>query len=231
MSIRKVQEVDDLVPIKTAIMSVSDKTGLDIFVPALIELNPDITIYSTGGTYKKLREIMGEDNTNVQDVATYIGQPETEGGLVKTLDFKLYLGYLTETYCPGHQQDLKRTNSVPIDLVVFNLYPFEQTVAKEGIDIEDARGNIDIGGPSALRAAAKNWHRVTTIVNEKDYYFVAKEMQVNNGCTRLESRFDLHKKVFRHLADYNTSIANYVEGVNSKDAIKPYVIHNTKEYP
>ena len=135
---RRVEQIDDLVGVKHAIMSVSDKSGLDVLVPGLVELNPDVVIYSTGGTYKKLKEVMGDDCPNVKDVASYIGQPETEGGLVKTLDFKLFLGYLTETYCEPHQEDLKRTDSVPIDLVVFNLYPFEQTVAKEGIDMEDA---------------------------------------------------------------------------------------------
>ena len=221
---RRVEKIDDLVNINTAIISVSNKSGLGFFVPKLIEINPDITIYSTGGTHKRLVEITGPDILNIKDVASYIGQPETEGGLVKTLDFKLFLGYLTETYCPAHQDDLKRTNAVPFDLVVFNLYPFEQTVAKPGIDYEDARMNIDVGGPSALRAAAKNWHRVTTVVDPDDYRFLLEEMKDSNGGTRAETRFDLHKKVFRHLADYNTAIANFVEGVDPKEALKSYKI-------
>ena len=87
--------------------------------------------------------------------------------------------------------------------------------AKEGIDFEDARMNIDVGGPSALRAAAKNWHRVLTVVDPDDYGKILEEMRANNGCTTLETRFELHKKVFRHLADYNTAIANFVEGVST----------------
>jgi len=143
---RRVEEIDDLVKVEHAIISVSDKSGLDMFVPALIEINPEIVIFSTGGTYRRLQEILGEDSGNVQDVASYIGQPETEGGLVKTLDFRLFLGYLTETYSKSHQQDLERTTSVPIDLVVFNLYPFTATIAKLNIDFEDARMNIGVVG-------------------------------------------------------------------------------------
>ncbi len=225
MAIRRVENIDDLVPVRHAIISVSDKSGLDVLVPGLIELNPEVVIYSTGGTYNTINEMLGENAAkNVKEVSSYIGQPETEGGLVKTLDFKLFLGYLTETYSQAHQEDLRRTNSVPIDLVVFNLYPFEKTVAKEGIDIEDARGNIDVGGPSALRAAAKNWHRIATVVDPADYETLLNEMRVNEGGTRVATRFELHKKVFRHLANYNTAIADYVEGVSVGSAIKPYNI-------
>lgn len=223
---RRVEEIDDLVKVNTAIMSVSDKSGLETFVPELIKINPDITIYSTGGTHKKLMEITNGNDKNVKDVASYIGQPETEGGLVKTLDFKLFLGYLTETYCLSHQQDLKRTGSVPIDLAVFNLYPFEQTVAKEGIDYEDARMNIDIGGPSALRAAAKNWHRVTTVVKSDDYRALLLEMKKNEGCTTAETRFELQKKVFNHLAGYNTAIDNFNQEVTAKEALACYKVHD-----
>lgn len=227
MAIRKVEKIDDLVPVRHAIMSVSDKSGLDELVPGLIELNPEVVIYSTGGTYKKINEMLGEDAAkNVKEVSSYIGQPETEGGLVKTLDFKLFLGYLTETYTKAHQEDLKRTGSVPIDLVVFNLYQFEKTVAKEGIDIEDARGNIDVGGPSALRAAAKNWHRIATIVDPADYAALLNEMEKNSGSTRQATRFGLHKKVFRHLANYDTAIADYLDGVSVGEAMKPYKIMN-----
>ena len=100
MSIRPVTKVDDWVKVENAIISVSDKNGLDLLVPGLVEVNPDVTIYSTGGTYKAIEKILGKDaEKNLVAVSDYIQQPETEGGLVKTLDFKLFLGYLTETYC------------------------------------------------------------------------------------------------------------------------------------
>lgn len=227
MGIRRVEKIDNLVKVKHVIMSVSDKTGLQEFVKGLIELNPDVIIYSTGGTYKKIVEILGDDAAkNVKEVSEYIEQPETEGGLVKTLDFKLFLGYLTETYCDGHQNDLKRTGAVPMDLVVFNLYPFEQTAAKEGIDYEDVRGNIDVGGPSALRAAAKNWHRVATVVDPADYERILKEMKENNGCTRAETRIELCKKAWGMLHQYNKAIDEYHQKVSTEEAMKPYMIVN-----
>ena len=134
--------------IKTILVSVSDKSGLATFIPGLLGINPDITILSTGGTYSKIKELLGPDaQTRLKQVSDYTGQSEIQGGLVKTLDFKIYLGLLTETYNPAHQDDLKRTHALPIDMVVVNLYPFTQTIAKENVTVENARGNIDIGGP------------------------------------------------------------------------------------
>ena len=122
-----VEKIDDLVKIKTILVSVSDKSGLDTFIPGLLEVNPDLTILSTGGTYAKIKEILGDkSDTCLKQVSDYTGQPETQGGLVKTLDFKIYLGLLTETYNPSHQEDLKRTGALAIDMVVVNLYPFSQ---------------------------------------------------------------------------------------------------------
>ncbi len=129
-----VEKIDDQVKIKTILVSVSDKSGLESFIPGLLELNPEVLILSTGGTYGKIKEILGEKaDTCLKQVSDYTGQPETQGGLVKTLDFKIYLGLLTETYNDAHQEDLKRTNALAIDMVVVNLYPFSETIAKEGV--------------------------------------------------------------------------------------------------
>jgi len=128
-----VEKIDDQVKIKTILVSVSDKSGLESFIPGLVELNPDILILSTGGTYGKIKEILGEKASGcLKQVSDYTGQPETQGGLVKTLDFKIYLGLLTETYNDAHQEDLKRTTALAIDMVVVNLYPFSDTIAKAG---------------------------------------------------------------------------------------------------
>ena len=136
-------------------MSVSDKRGLEEFVPALVQACPGVKIYSTGGTYVKVKEILGDkaEGTLVA-VSDYTGQPEMQGGLVKTLDFKIYLGLLSETYNDAHQADIKRLDAKAIDMVVVNLYPFRETVAKEGVTPEMARTNIDIGGPCMVRASA-----------------------------------------------------------------------------
>ena len=156
MSINVVERIDELVKVQNILVSVSDKSGLDRFIPDLVEINPGIRIFSTGGTFGRIREILGESaDGRLMRVSDFTGQPETQGGLVKTLDFKIYLGLLTETYNDAHQDDLKRTGSVPIDMVVVNLYPFKETISKPDVSVEQARGNIDIGGPCMIRASAK----------------------------------------------------------------------------
>jgi phosphoribosylaminoimidazolecarboxamide formyltransferase / IMP cyclohydrolase len=134
------------------------------------------------GTFAHLEKILGPAAAGrLVQVSDYTGQPETQGGLVKTLDFKIYLGLLTETYNEAHQSDLRRTGSVPIDMVVVNLYPFRQTVAKAGVSLEQARGNIDIGGPCMIRASAKNFIRVASVVDPADYGSIAAELEANHG--------------------------------------------------
>ncbi len=238
MSIRPVTKVDDWVKVNNVIISVSDKSDLDLLVGGLVEVNPDVKIYSTGGTFTAIENILGADSgKNLVSVSDYIQQPETEGGLVKTLDFLLFLGYLTETHCEAHQQDLARTGAVPMDLVVFNLYPYQDTVKKfeKGLinpntgvpfTLEDVRGNIDVGGPSSLRAAAKNWIRILSSVDPNDYGPILSGLRETGGHTTIKNRFELHKKVFRHLATYNTAIADFVEGVDAVDALKGYEIMN-----
>ncbi|MDX2446994.1 MAG: hypothetical protein QNK29_07345, partial [Desulfobacterales bacterium] len=116
MGINVVEKIDEAVKVNHVLLSVSDKQGLDTFVPRLMQINPGVQFLSTGGTYQRLKEILGEKSSVcLKQVSEYTGQPETQGGLVKTLDFKVYLGLLTETYNDAHQGDLSRTNSVPID--------------------------------------------------------------------------------------------------------------------
>lgn len=210
-----VKKIDDLVKIKQILMSVSDKRGLETLVPGLIKSCPGVKFLSTGGTYDRLREILGKDaKKRLFQVSDYTGQPETQGGLVKTLDFKIYLGLLTETYNPAHQKDLKRTKALPIDLVVVNLYPFQATVARAGVTVEEARANIDIGGPCMIRAAAKNYLRTAPLVDPRDYRRLIKELDKNRGATTLKLRYDLAKKAFAHTANYDTAIAAYLAEQN-----------------
>ncbi len=206
-----VEKIDEKVKVKRVLMSVSDKTGLDEFIPQLVAASPDVTIYSTGGTYAKIKEILGDaaEGTLVA-VSDYTGQPETQGGLVKTLDFKIYLGLLTETYNEAHQSDLARTDGVAIDMVVVNLYPFRETIAKEGVTVENARGNIDIGGPTMIRASAKNFIRVASVVDPSDYQAIIDEMKAGEGEVSLDLRFKLAKKAFAHTASYDSAISDYL---------------------
>ena len=211
MAVNVVQRIDDGVRIRNVLASVSDKTGLDRFVPALLKINPEVRIYSTGGTFATLQGLLGKGSRNLVSVSDYTGQPEMQGGLVKTLDFKIYLGLLSETYNPAHAEDLKRTQGVAIDMVVVNLYPFAQTVAKADATPEMARANIDIGGPCMVRASAKNFLRVASVTDPADYDGVIRELQAGAGILSLKTRFELARKAFAHTASYDTAIAAYLK--------------------
>jgi phosphoribosylaminoimidazolecarboxamide formyltransferase/IMP cyclohydrolase len=212
MSINVVNRADDLVKVQHVLVSVSDKSGLDAFIPGLLEIAPQIRFFSTGGTYGRIKEILGAGfEAHLTQVSEYTGQPETQGGLVKTLDFKIYLGLLTETYNDSHQADLQRTAAVPIDMVVVNLYPFKETIAKPGVTPERARGNIDIGGPCMIRASAKNLLRVASVTNPDDYAGILAELRDLAGCTSLALRYRLARQAFDHTAAYDRAIADYLE--------------------
>jgi len=171
-----------------------------------------VKIYSTGGTYKAIGEILGEEKAarNLIAVSEFTGQPEMQGGLVKTLDFKIYLGLLSETYNDAHVKDIERVQGVPIDMVVVNLYPFKETVAKPDVKPEEARANIDIGGPCMVRASAKNFLRVASVTDPGSYAGIIEELQASAGCVSLKTRFDLAKKAFSHTAEYDTAISGYL---------------------
>ncbi len=219
MSVNFVQRIDDGVKVQNVLASVSDKAGLDRLVPALVKINPAVRIFSTGGTYTALQQLLGAGSGNLVSVSDYTGQPEMQGGLVKTLDFKIYLGLLSETYNPAHADDLKRTQGVAIDMVVVNLYPFVQTVAKPDATPEKARANIDIGGPCMVRASAKNFLRVASVTDPADYDGVIRELEASRGVLSLKTRFSLSQKAFAHTAAYDTAIAAYLKG-KSFDEVK-----------
>ncbi len=223
MALNIVEKVDDEVKVRNVLLSVSDKSGLDSLVPTLVAVNPEINIYSTGGTYVAIEKILGDAAyKNLIKVSDYTGQPEMQGGLVKTLDFKIYLGLLSETYNQSHQYDLKRVDGVAIDMVVVNLYPFKETVAKDGVTPEMARTNIDIGGPCMIRASAKNFLRVASVTDPSDYAGIIEELNSNNGCISIEKRFELSRKAFAHTAGYDTAIAGYFTSVTVGQVKKCY---------
>ncbi len=227
MSINTVEKIDAQVKVRHVLASVSDKSGLETFIPGLVAACPEVKILSTGGTYARIEEILGADaGERLQAVSDYTGQPETQGGLVKTLDFKIYLGLLTETYNDAHQDDLVRTAAVPIDMVVVNLYPFKQTIAQAGVTVESARGQIDIGGPCMIRAAAKNFIRVASVVDPVDYPRVLGELSADAGQTSLDLRFALAQKAFAHTADYDRAITDYLRGQTASAAADCYRFSN-----
>lgn len=223
MSINIVERIDERVTVNHVLISVSDKSGLENFVPKLTAINPGVRIFSTGGTFARLREILGPAaDRSLTQVSDYTGQPETQGGLVKTLDFKIYLGLLTETYNAAHQKDLERTGAVPIDMVVVNLYPFKETIRQEGVTVEQARGNIDIGGPCMIRAAAKNYLRVASVVDPGDYDRILSELSTGAGTLSLALRFSLAGKAFDHTAVYDRAIADFLREQSMDDVHQCY---------
>ena len=226
MALNIVTDIDNRVRVRNVLMSVSDKTGLETFVPALVAACPGVKIYSTGGTYAKVKEILGAgaEGTLVA-VSDYTGQPEMQGGLVKTLDFKIYLGLLSEKYNDAHQADLKRLSAQPIDMVVVNLYPFRQTVAKAGVTPEMARTNIDIGGPCMVRASAKNYLRVASVTDPLDYAAIAGELEAHGGSIGFDTRFRLMKKAFAHTAAYDTAISEFFSSRTWEEVEKTYSLH------
>lgn len=223
-----VERCDDFVTVQRVLVSVSDKSGLDSLIPNLIRINPGIHFYSTGGTFQRITAILGTERSKqyLTQVSEYTGQPETQGGLVKTLDFKIYLGLLTETYNASHQADLDRTGAVPLDMVVVNLYPFQTTIATERTTVEHARANIDIGGPCMLRAAAKNYLRVVPVVDPADYPELLTELTAHKGALSLASRFAYACKAFAHTAQYDTAISQYLAARIPTAVVENYNIQN-----
>ncbi len=191
--------------IQKAIISVTDKEGIVAFGKSLSDMGVDIL--STGGTAKVLRD----GGVSVTDISDYTGFPEMMDGRVKTLHPKVHGGLLGLRDNPEHVNMMKTHGITPIDMVVVNLYQFEKTVSKEGVTLEEAIENIDIGGPSMLRSSAKNFRDVTVVVDPADYAVVLQEMKTNEGETTLETRFALARKVFRLTHEYDGAITRYLD--------------------
>ena len=202
------------VPIRRALLSVSDKTGLVDFARALVDLG--VELLSTGGTAK----LLNASGIPVIEVADYTGFPEMMDGRLKTLHPKIHGGLLGRR---GEDDAAMAEHEIPpIDLLAVNLYPFAATVAKPDCALADAIENIDIGGPAMLRAAAKNHAAVTVITDAGDYQRVLAEMQANQGAVSPATRFDLAVKVFEHTAQYDGAIANYLGSIRAEGERDPF---------
>jgi len=193
--------------IERAIISVTDKSGIVEFANSLSGLG--VQILSTGGTARALRD----GGISVTDISDYTGFPEMMDGRVKTLHPKVHGGLLGLRDNPEHVEMMKAHGIKTIDMVVVNLYQFEKTVAKEGVTLEEAIENIDIGGPSMLRSSAKNFRYVTVIVDPADYEVVLREMKKTGGETTLKTRYRLARKVFQLTHQYDGAISGYLETV------------------
>ena len=193
--------------IRTALLSVSDKSGIVPFAKALHEQG--VKLISTGGTAK----LLAENNLPVVEVSSLTKFPEMLDGRVKTLHPMVHGGLLARRDFPEHMAALKQHGIDTIDMLVINLYPFNETVAKESCSFEDAVENIDIGGPAMLRAAAKNHQDVTVLISPEDYAPVLAEMKSNQNAVSYKTNLALAKKVFAHTAQYDGAIANYLSAL------------------
>jgi len=204
-------------PITQALLSVSDKTGLIEFATGLARLG--VRLLSTGGTAKALAGA----GLPVTEIGDYTGFPEMLDGRVKTLHPKVHGGILARRDLPAHVAALAAHDIPPIDLVVVNLYPFRETVAREGCSIDDAIENIDIGGPTMVRSAAKNWQHVGIVVDPADYGSVLAELGSNSRALSAPTRYALAAKAFSHTASYDGAISNWLtaRGADGAAAVFP----------
>jgi len=202
--------------IRQALISVSDKTGLDELARALARLG--VSILSTGGTARQL----SASGIRVTEVADYTGYPEMLDGRLKTLHPKIHGGLLARRDVPDHMAAIKDAGAEPIDLVVVNLYPFQQTVARSDCTLDEAVENIDIGGPTMVRAAAKNHAGVAVVTDPADYAAVIAELERRGGSLSAATRLALAKKAFAHTAAYDAAIANYLTGLDAGLRLAPF---------
>lgn len=191
--------------IKRVLISVSDKTGVEEFAKKLAAF--DVEFLSTGGTATMLRNA----GLKVTDVSEYTGFPEIMDGRVKTLHPKVHGALLGVRTNPEHMATMQKHGIIPIDMVVVNLYPFKKTIEKPGCTFEDAIENIDIGGPTMLRSAAKNFAGVSVVIDPADYEPIINEMKENNGSVSEKTNLRLATKVYETTSNYDAMITAYLK--------------------
>jgi phosphoribosylaminoimidazolecarboxamide formyltransferase/IMP cyclohydrolase len=196
-----------MITIKKALISVSNKKDIVEFAKALTRM--DVEILSTGGTAKALKDA----GVSVKEVSEYTGFPEMLDGRVKTLHPKIHGGLLSRRDKPEDMEEIKKHGIDTIDMVVVNLYPFKETISKPGVTFTEAIENIDIGGPTMLRSASKNFQDVTVIVDPSDYKKIIREMKKLKGGISYKTRLGLAKKVFKRTSQYDKAIAAYLAKV------------------
>ena len=212
MELNRVRSVTDRVPIRTVLVSAADKTGLQETIAALASLVEGLVVYATGGSLNALDTVA--ERFTLHSVTELTGQPELQGGLVKTIDYTIALALLAESENPAHQADLERTETPPIDLVVCNLYPFQKARDTTGSDLEDLRAHIDIGGVTLVRAAAKNFLRVAVLTDPAQYAPFLEQVRDGAGTLTLRQRFDYAKAALGGIARYDADIDAALRGAS-----------------
>lgn len=206
-------ETDPLLKIRRALISVSDKKGIIEFARALRTFG--VEIISTGGTFTTLKNA----GIEVKSVSDVTGFPEILDGRVKTLHPNIHGGILAVLDNPSHREQLEKHHIDPIDLVVVNLYPFEETIAAENVKLDEAIEQIDIGGPAMVRSSSKNFKHTAIIVNPDLYGVVLEEMREHDGCVTIQTRFQLACRAFQHTAHYDSIIASYLAGLTPQKTL------------
>lgn len=224
MAFNSVRRAEDRIPLRHILVSTYDKGGLDDLVRGLASACPGLAFYSTGGTYDALHELLGASplKASLVKISDYTGQAEMKGGLVKTLDWKIYLGLLAEPGDADHAADLARSGAVAFDMVVANLYPFVEASADPSASPEDLRQRIDIGGPSMIRAAAKNYLRVASVSSPAQYAAILKELAASKGCLCLETRRRLAAAAFALVSGFDAVVAQRLGGLDAAAVAKAY---------
>ena len=230
--------VPDLVQVRHVLVSVSDKDRLQDLATYLS--GRGITVWSTGGTFKSLRELLagsGQGATGTDDaggagkfdfkleaITDLTGYPEMPGGLVKTLHPKIHAAILAEPFAADQAAYLEKIETISFDLVVCNLYPFEKVRQQPGVSVETLRQNIDIGGPTMVRAAAKNFLRVATVVDPADYDRLRDDLERTGGSLSLATRWELARKAFGHVRKYDEAISETLDALGPGDLAAAYEV-------
>ena len=232
MSIREnIHQVIDMIKPEHVLISVFDKGGLEDLVGGILEVSPAAKFYSTGGTGKKIAEILADNaSKNYIPVEEFTGAPEMEGGLVKTLHPKIHAGLMAERGNPAHEEYLYKTLAqnggmpgVYFDVFVGNLYPFTSVIAKEGTTSETARVNIDIGGPAMTMASAKNWHSIAALTSTSQYGGFIEALKKQNGRINLEQRFKLAAEAMQSIGEYRSAIGKYFSALDFGKDVRPFL--------
>src|SRR3989344_2189147 len=221
--------IPNLILPRNILVSVFDKSGLDKLVQGILDASPEAVFYSTGGTGKRIQEILDENSHHYISVEDFTDFPEMPGGLVKTLHPKIHAGLLAER----NNEEMKnyveqimavRTGSpgVYFDMLVNNLYPFEEVIKSKATNSELARVNIDVGGPTMTEAAAKNWHSIAVVTTPDQYDVILSELKEHRG-VRAKTRFDFATIAMRRVGDYRNANADYLEGLDFEKDVAPYI--------
>jgi phosphoribosylaminoimidazolecarboxamide formyltransferase/IMP cyclohydrolase len=226
LAFNRVETITDLVPLRRALVSVYDKSGLAELVRGLADICPGVELYSTGGSHAAIADIIGSGSADLRlvSISEYTGREEMAGGLVKTLDWKIYLGLLAEEGNPSHVADLERYGARPFDLVVGDLYPFEAASLSASSTVEELRQRIDIGGPAMIRAAAKNFLRVVSVSSPRQYGELLAELRAFRGCSSLGFRLRLASEAFKRVSAFDSAIADRLSAVSATEIAACYSI-------